>query len=87
MTASDTLAAEQIAANLKDKRREAGLVQEEVAGRCRFAGISTMTQQKVAEIETGKRRLSAGEFWVFCRVLQVSPLDILPTLPDFKDGV
>jgi transcriptional regulator with XRE-family HTH domain len=86
MTTNETLAAEYIAAQLKARRIESLLVQQDVAVRCQFAGFPKMTQQKVAEIEAGKRRLTAGELWMFCRVLQVSPLDILPRLPDFTGG-
>ena len=80
------LAVGYIAAKLKANRLEVGLTQEDVAARCRFAGFPGMTQQKVAEIEAGKRRLTAGELWMFCRVFQVFPVDLLPPLPKYKDG-
>jgi hypothetical protein len=80
------LASDYIAHAIRAKRTERILVQADVAERCAFAGLPHITSKQISEIETGTRKVSAVELWVICRVLNVDPRELLPPLPDFKDG-
>ncbi len=74
--------AEHIAAATRRARVAAKMTQHQLAELCGKAGYTVLTQPRIAQIETGQRKLSAEELWLFCGILNVSPLDILPPVQD-----
>jgi transcriptional regulator with XRE-family HTH domain len=76
-----------IAARIKSARNAAGIIQADIANWCQACGFSSLSQPRIADIENGNRKVSAAEVWIISRILQVSPLDLLPPFPEYRDGV
>ena len=66
---------EAVGANLRAKRLDAGLKQEELAAK---VGLST---NSISMIELGKREFLASEFARFAQALGVSVADLIPQEP------
>lgn len=71
-----------VAAQVKDLRRRRGLSATVFAQRCAELGASGMTVNVLANIETGRRKVTVDELLVFALVLDVAPVHLLaPATP------
>jgi transcriptional regulator with XRE-family HTH domain len=73
------------ASNLRQRREELGWSQEDVAGACRTWGLEGVTRATIAQIETGRRRVSLDEAVVLSYLLQ-TPI-VAPPLDPLRDAL
>lgn len=69
---SPTTYADVLARNVRAARSRAGLQQEPLAGRMRALGYGAWLRQTVANVEKGRRRLTAEEIFALSLCLQTS---------------
>jgi transcriptional regulator with XRE-family HTH domain len=72
-----------LAANIRAARSRRGLQQEPLAARMRALGYSAWLRQTVANVEKGRRRVTAGEIFGLAVALEVTiPQLMAPSDPD-----
>ena len=88
---SPTTYADVLAKNVRAARSRAGLQQEPLAARMRALGYSAWLRQTVANVEKGKRRVSAEEIFALAEALDTTIAALMApqdedTIVDFPSG-
>src|SRR3954447_13968612 len=90
MSTGGTTMSDVVAAQLVRRRKAMGMTRDQLAERCRRAGLGSMTAAALANIETGRRdgagrrrrEVTVDELLAFGRALDVPPMALLVPLDD-----